>query len=535
MRTTTMWAAAAMAALGLAACSNSAPPSDKALDTDAIADQCLDVIDGVNLQTADVLEMQSALDGKLSSEALVERYLERIATFDRAGPKLNSVRVLAPDALEQARAADKARKHTPPGKLKGLAVLIKDNIGTTDMTTTAGSIALELNIPKSEATLTRKLRAAGAIVLGKANLSEFANWVSLTMPNGYSSLGGQVIAPYDFTADPSGSSTGPGVAGTMAFSSVAIGTETSGSIISPSTAHALVGVKPTVGLVSRAGIIPLSPSFDTAGPMTRNVIDAAAVLGVIAGADPADPATDKFAQSELKGVVPDYVAGLDAHALKGARLGVRTGDEGSTPLFDDALKVLQDQGAILVEIPDPVSYPIVGSSDLSLVELGAIFNEFKTSLNDYLATQAGPATPVHSLTDIILFNNDHPDQVKYGQDLLIASDAQSGVEQDPLMIAARIAAIAYAQNWIDTVMDANQLDAIIGADFTNISVTAAAGYPDVTVPMGFIQQEPHGLEFAGHAFSEQKLLSLAYAYEQATHLRKPATVINPNLRMTCPQ
>ena len=521
----------------LCACGNSASlGSVSAGRAGSGPEQCLQVVAGIDLQSATVPELQQALRaGTVTSEALTSAYLQRIATFDTAGSKLNSIRVLAPDAIEQARAADRERAAGVfTGPLQGLTIVLKDNVGTTDMTTTAGSIALELNIPKSEATITTKLRQAGAIVLGKVNLSEFANWVDPRMPSGYSSLGGQVIAPYDFAMSPLGSSSGSSVAATMAFSTLTIGTETSGSIISPSTVQSAVGVKPTLGLVSRAGIIPLAPSFDTSGPIVRNVTDAAILLGVIAGVDPKDPATQKFALSPLAGIVPDYVAHLSATALKGARLGVRSNDLGSSALFDAAVKVLTDRGAQIVQIPDPLSSTVASSSDISIAELGAIFNEFKFSLNNYLADEAGPDVPVHSLTDIILFNQQHTDKVKYGQTYLIVSDAQTGLDADPVALAAREIAIHGAQLWIDTMSDQFQLDAIIAPDFNNVSSTAAAGYPDVTVPMGYVGQTPHGLSFAGKAFTEQRLLALAYDYEQATKLRRPATVINPQLAKFCP-
>lgn len=515
-------------AAGISGCGLSLPGRVDKATPDAA--QCLQAIGGIDVQTSTAPQMQQALLGKqLSSEQLVNLYLERIATFDTAGSKLNAIRALAPTALDQARSADRSRT-AESGLLHGIPVLLKDNIGTTDMPTTAGSIALAGNIPKSEAFITQKLRAAGAIVLGKANLSEFANWVSRLMPNGYSSLGGQVISPYDFAADPLGSSTGSAVGGTMAYAAMAIGSETSGSIISPSQVHSMVGVKPTVGLVSRAGIIPLAPSFDTAGPITRNVTDAAILLGVIAGVDEHDPATQKFADSELHGAVPDYFAELSADALKGARLGVRATDVATDGLFADALAVLQQQGAEIVTLGDLNDYDFASS----LLELPAIFNEFKTSLNHYLATEAGPGLPAYTLTGIILYNAQHMDRVKYGQDLLIASDAQSGLQLDPASTAARIAAQTAAQRLIDSAIDNNQLDAIIAADSSNTGVTAAAGYPNITVPMGYVGQQAHGIAFAGKAFSEARLLALAYAYEQATQLRRPATELNPQLAAFCP-
>lgn len=496
----------------------------------AVADalSCDGALAGIDLQTATAPELQAALKaGRLSSERLVQQSLDRIAALDAAGPALNSVRALAPDALAQARAADARRARGESlGPLDGLPVLLKDNIGTTDLPTTAGSIALAGNIPKAEAFITRQLRAGGAIVLGKLNLSEFANWVSLNMPNGYSSLGGQVIAPYDYGADPLGSSTGSGVAGTMAFSTVTVGTETSGSIISPAYVHSLVGLKPTLGLVSRSGIIPLGHSFDTAGPMARTVTDAAALLMVIAGLDPADDASPRF-EAALGGQVPDYLGALSTTALQGARLGVRDFELTEDGLFGEALAVLRAEGAEIVEFTDS------DVANLSLLSLTTITNEFKWYLNDYLANEAGPGLPVSTLTDIILFNAQNTDKVKYGQDLLIASNATTGLALDPVYLASRTAAVTGSQTALDAALADNRLDAIVSSNSGNISVTASAGYPNVIVPMGYEGQAPQGLSFAGAPFSEARLLALAYDYEQASRKRLPPSALNPALRADC--
>ena len=529
----------AAAAVGLfAACAESQigalprpaePPSVPPV-IDALS--CGGAVGGINLQTATVVELQAALKaGTLSSERLVRQSLARIAAFDLRGdaaaPQLNSVRVLAPTALEQARAADARRARGESlGPLDGLPILLKDNVGTRDMPTTAGSITLALNIPKVEATLTQKLRAGGAIVLGKTNLSEFANWVSLNMPNGYSSLGGQVVAAYDYAADPLGSSTGSGVASTMAFATAAIGSETSGSIISPAIVHSLVGVKPTIGLVSRAGVIPLAHVFDTAGPMARTVTDAAALLGVVAGVDPLDDASPRFTAA-LGGVVPDYLAALKPDALQGVRLGVRDFDMTTEGLFGAALDVLRAQGAEIIE------YTEGDTANLSLLSIAVITNEFKWYLNKYLAEEAGPGLPVATLSDIILLNAQNMDTVQYGQDLLIASNAMTGLELDPVYLASRTAAVTGSQMALDTAINDNQLDAIVAPGSGNITATASAGYPNVTVPMGYEGQSPQGLSFAGAPFSEEKLLAYAYAYEQATKKRIPPTTLNPALAAYC--
>ena len=489
---------------------------------------CGGAVGGINLQTATVLQLQAALkNGQISSERLVQQSLDRIAAFDSSGPALNSIRALAPTALAQAREADARRaRGESKGPLDGLPILLKDNVGTRDMPTTAGSIALALNIPKVEATLTQKLRAGGAIVIGKTNLSEFANWVSLNMPNGYSSLGGQVIAAYDFAADPLGSSTGSGVASTMAFATAAIGSETSGSIISPAIVHSLVGLKPTIGLVSRAGVIPLAHVFDTAGPMARNVTDAAALLGVVAGLDPLDDASPRF-QAALGGVVPDYLAALSTTALQGVRLGVRDFDMTSEGPFGEALAVLKAQGAEIIE------YTESDAANLTLLSLAVITNEFKWYLNQYLANEAGPDLPVASLTDIIVLNAQNMDKVQYGQDLLIASDAMTGLALDPVYLASRTAAVTGGQTALDTAINDNQLDAIVAPGSGNITVTASAGYPNITVPMGYEGQTPLGLSFAGAPFTEAKLLAYAYDYEQATLKRVPPTLLNPALAAYC--
>lgn len=509
----------------LTACGSATPPS-LAAKADPLS--CGGALGEVDLQTADVQVLQAALAaGRISSERLVQQSLARIAALDAAGPRLNSVRALAPDALEQARAADARRARGESlGPLDGIPVLLKDNIGTTDMPTTAGSIALAGNIPKSEATITQRLRAAGAIVLGKTNLSEFANWVSLNMPNGYSSLGGQVIAPYDYAADPLGSSTGSGVAAAMAFATVTVGTETSGSIISPSYVHSLVGLKPTLGLVSRAGIIPLAPSFDTAGPMTRTVTDAAALLSVIAGVDARDAATERL-QAALGGVVPDYLAALSDTALQGARLGVRSTEVAGNVLFSAALDALRAEGAEIIE------YEEADTAQASILLLGVIPNEFKWHLNTYLRDEAGPGLPVATLTDIIVYNAGFPDEVQYGQDLLIASDAQTGLAVDPVYLAARTAAVTFSEDALETALTENNLDAIVAPNAGNVVLTAVAGYPNITVPMGYAGSAPQGLSFAGAPFSEARLLAFAYDYEQATRLRESPVFINPQLAADC--
>ncbi|MGQ0535217.1 MAG: amidase family protein [Methanobacteriota archaeon] len=506
------------ASVALSGCiSPEGPGVAPAAPTGGSAD-CLSVVDGLDLHHVTIPELARALaEGRTTSVRLVEAYVRRIGAYDTGGPAVNSVREVSATALAQAAALDAERAAGRiRGPLHGIPILLKDNVGTVDEPTTAGSIALETNVPPVDATLTARLRESGAVILGKAELSEFANWVSLNMPNGYSSLGGQVVNAYT-GGDPSGSSSGSGVAGSMALAAGTIGTETSGSILSPSDANSLVGVKPTLGLVSRRGVIPLAANFDTPGPMTRSVVDAALILGAIAGPDPEDAAT---AASE--GNVPaggDYASGLSADALEGVRLGYVEDDD---PLFGAALADLEGAGAVLVPIedPEPTTYA-------SFTEFGLIPNEFKFGINRYLAEEAGPGLPVKDLTEIILFNDQHRDKVKYGQDLLIASDSTPGL--GPLADASAAPVVASNRRIADDLFAADDLDALIGLHAPFTTVGAAAGYPTVIVPAGYKGRDPAGLSFFGPAWSEGRLLAYAYAYEQASMRRVPPTTVNPTL------
>jgi amidase len=392
------------------------------------------------------------------------------------------------------------------------------------MPTTAGSQALRGSVPLHDATITKKLEKAGAIILGKLNLSEFAGWVDLSMPPGYSSLGGQVVNPYNF-GDPSGSSAGSGVAGTMAFAAATVGTETSGSILSPSNANSLVGIKPTTGLVSRYGILPLAPSFDTAGPMARNVTDAAGLLTVLAGVDPKDPRT-----AEGEGKAIDFLQVLDTKALKGARLGYSPNDREDLSsehqkLFDRSLAVLEKQGATLVETDK-----LYGSSPGGLAEIAAIPNEFKASLNKYLQEETSEDLRVRTLSEIITYNDEHPEKMKYGQGLLEASDATAGSD-DPASQAQAQASIEAARAAIDGTLTADDLDAIVAPGPAYANVSAAAGYPTVIVPQGYTGQgrNPFGLSILSSAYTEPLLIGYAYDYEQATMFRRSPTSQNKTL------
>jgi len=486
---------------------------------------CVNSVVGLDLQTATIADAERAMAaGRVSSAQLVDAYLARIAAYDTAGPKLNAIRHLNPQAREQAEALDAERRagHVR-GPLHGIPVLLKDNYGTADEPTTAGSIALEDVVPKDDATVVRRLREAGAVVLGKANLSEFAGWVDLQMPAGYSSLGGQVVNANDPDYTPSGSSAGSGVAASMAFSGFAMGTETSGSILSPSDANGVVGVKTTLGLVSRFGILPLAPDFDVPGPMTRSVTDAAIVLGAIAGPDEHDPATADAASHIPPG--GDYSPALSTGALKGARLAYSQDaydslDDEHRALFDAGIDRLRRLGATVVAVES------MRAESSGLAEIGAIPNEFKASLNAYLADQM-PGAQVHSLSEIIAFNSQHPDRVKYGQGLLQASDATPGREE--LFAPQAEPSRASARQTIDAALTEGEADAIITPGNAHANIGAAAGYPTVIEPLGYTDggKRPFGLGFLGPAFSEPKLLGFAYAYEQDAHARVAPDVVNP--------
>ena len=492
---------------------------------------------GIDLQTATIPQLEAAMaSGRLTSRQLTQAYLDRIAFFDHGCVKVNAVRTLTDDALAQADAADAVRRagHTEP--LLGIPIMLKDNIDTTDADTTAGSIALAGNRPPHDAALTSQLRAAGAVILAKTNLSEFANWVSLTMPNGFSSLGGQVVNPYTL-GDPSGSSSGSGAGGTLAYAAATFGTETSGSVLSPSAANSMVGIKPTVGVVSRNGIIPLAHSYDTAGPIARDVTDAAVLLTAVSGHDPNDSIFLRAA-----GAPPpahDYTVSLNPTALKGARIGYSLSDVSAMSadaqvVFNRALADMTAQGATLIPF-DTLSNSSIGG----LTELGGIPSEFKFGIKDYLANEAGPAGPkgrpvlvTDDLTGVVVYNQQNSSRIPYGQDLLIGSDTTTGATLDDPSSAATIEA---ARANIDTAFSQNDITAYVGANADYANIGAAAGYPSVDVPIGYTSRgtTPMGMQILGQAWTEPTLIGFAYSYEQATHRRVPATAVNPALT-SCP-
>ncbi len=461
-----------------------------------------------------VQQLQQQLkSGEITSEMLTQHYLERIARVD-AG-KLNSVRQTNPDAVLIARSLDNERSSgATRGALHGIPVLVKDNIATADsIETTAGSLTLRGCIARDDAFLVTKLREAGAVILGKANMTEWANFISTDMPNGYSSLGGQVKNPYG-EFDVGGSSSGSGASIAADLAVVAVGTETSGSILSPAVSNSLVGIKPTVGLVSRRGIIPIAASQDTAGPMTRCVADAAVLLGVLAGRDPQDSAT-KGSRRET-----DYTKFLEQDGLRGARIGVPrahywdnvTPDQ--RPILETALVALQDCGATLIDADIPTAKAVSDAGYAVLVY------EFKRDLNKYLRSLERPYP--QSLLEVIRANEaSFATHLRYGQTLLLASQAASGTRSKYYQ-HSRAEDIRLAKlEGIDAVMGQHKLDAIFMPMYWGAQIGAKAGYPTITVPAGYdANGQPVGISLLGSAYSEGKLIQYGYAFEQATQARK---------------
>ncbi|MFN8094320.1 MAG: amidase [Vicinamibacteria bacterium] len=487
------------------------------------------------LEEATVADLQKRMaSGALTSRRIVEAYLGRIEALDRRGPSLGSVIETNPDALSIADALDAERRAKGPrGPLHGVPVLLKDNIDTADKTTTtAGSLALEGSRPAQDAPLARRLREAGAVLLGKANLSEWANFRSTRSVSGWSGRGGQCRNPYALDRNPSGSSSGSGAAVAANLVALAVGTETDGSIVSPSNNCGVVGIKPTVGLVSRAGVVPISESQDTAGPMARTVADAAALLTALAGPDPRDRATAEAAKHAA-----DYTRFLDAEGLRGARIGVARNMAGFHPdtdaLFEGALAELKRRGA---EVVDPADVPNV--KELNEPEYQVMLFEFKAGLDAYLGA-LGPRARVRSLADAIAFNerNKGREMPYFGQEIFVKA-----AEMGPLTSPAYREALEKCRRLsrgegIDAVMDKHRLDALVaptgapawvidpvsGDHFVggNSTPAAVAGYPTVTVPMGLVFGLPVGLSFIGRAWSEPVLVRVAFAFEQATRHRRP--------------
>jgi amidase len=488
---------------------------------------------GLNLETATVADLRPLLDSaELTSETLTAAYLERIEALSNQSPAVNAVRMVNPLALEEARAADQMlksylRSGKPYSPLLGIPVLIKDNIDATPMPTTAGSVALAHSYPGVDAPLVRQLRAAGAVIIAKGNLTEFANYLTNGMPGGYSSLGGQVINAYDASQTPSGSSAGPGVGASVGLATLTIGTETSGSILGPSAANSDVGIKPTTGLVARTGIVPIAASQDTAGPIVKSVADAAALLTVICGKDPLDSFT---ADNPLVG--HDFTKDLNKNALPGARIGVvasqvpAAGTDDLT-LWDAATAVLTQLGATLVPVTLDTSSSIPGGSTV-------LSYEFKRDLNIYLSRLPGGA-PMKTLADIIAYNDAHPQvALKFGQVLALASQAMDitpGSADTVKYLADRAQDLADSKGRIDALMSASNLTALLFANSGSASIGAKADYPSISIPAGYqaSNRRPFNIALLGQAWSEPTLIGYAYAYEQATLLHQPPSAINPTL------
>ncbi len=489
---------------------------------------------GFELEEVSIGELAASMaSAQRTARSVTEAYLARIAEVDRQGPTLRSVIETNPDALDIADELDRERADgRVRSPLHGVPILVKDNIDTADrMTTTAGSLALSGSIPAEDSNVAQRLREAGVVLLGKANLSEWANFRSTRSSSGWSARGGQCRNPYALDRNPCGSSSGSGAAVSANLAAAAIGTETDGSIVCPSTANGIVGIKPTVGLVSRAGIVPISETQDTAGPMARSVRDAALLLGAIAGPDPRDPAT---APSETRGL-SDYTPFLDADGLRGARIGVQRSvfgfHEAVDRLMEETLAVLRDRGAVIV---DPID--LAASGALRRAETEVLFYEFKAGLNAYLSNLRNP--PIRSLSELIAFNerNAAEELAYFGQERLLVAESKGPLSSAEYREAHAVARRLSRAAGIDRVMDGGNLDAILAptggpawvTDLVNgdhfggssSQFAAAAGYPNVTVPAGFVHGLPVGVSFFGRAWSEPTLIRIAYALEQATRRRR---------------
>jgi amidase len=490
-----------------------------------------------------IADLQAGMaSGKYSARSITEKYLARIEEIDKQGPALNSVIEVNPEAMAIADALDKERKENHlRGPMHGIPVLIKDNIDTADsMQTTAGSLALLGSKPTRDSFVAQKLRESGAVILGKTNLSEWANIRSSHSSSGWSGRGGQTVNPYALDRNPCGSSSGSGAATAASLCAVAVGSETDGSVVCPASANGLVGIKPTLGLISRAGIIPIAHSQDTAGPMARSVRDAAILLSSLGGVDPRDNATSA---SQGKAAA-DYTKFLDPHGLRGARIGVARKYFGSNDAQDQLMNNLIDamkrQGA---EIIDPADLPTHGKFDDT--EFLVLLYELKADLNAYLA--ARPGAP-GSLRDVIDFNDRNRDKEMpyFGQDIFIKAEAKGPLTSKEYTDALEANHRLSRSEGIDAVMDQFHLDAIMAptagpawlTDFANgdhavggsSNAAAVAGYPDITVPAGFVFGLPVGISFFGRAWSEPTLLKIAYGFEQTIQARRPPRFL-PTLKL----
>ncbi len=492
---------------------------------------------GVDIVEADIATLQAAMQsGETTSVALVRAYLARIRAIDKTGPRINAVIELNPDAIAIARALDRERKlGKTRGPLHGIPVLIKDNIATLDaMETTAGSLALIGAKAPRDAFIVTRLREAGSVILGKTNLSEWANFRSTRSTSGWSSRGGLTRNPYALDRNSSGSSSGSGAAIAASLAAIAVGTETDGSIVSPAQANGIVGIKPTLGLISRDGVVPIAHSQDTAGPMTRTVADAAALLSVLAGSDARDAATN-----EASSQATDYTQFLDRDGLKGKRIGVVRSQFGgkndlASAVVEKALAVLKAQGATLVELPELPNASKYGQSEYEV-----LLYEFKADMAAYLAEFA-PNLPIRSLADIMAFNDKNRDRVMpyFAQEHMARATAKGDLNSKEYLDALANNRKLSREEGIDKALVDNNLDALVApsgspawlTDFIRgdnsgggfSSAAAVAGYPHITVPAGFVCGLPVGISFVSTAWSERKLIAMAYAFEQATqHRRTP--------------
>jgi amidase len=492
----------------------------------------------IDLIELDIETIQKGLkERKFNSVMLVKAYIDRINKIDKNGPRLNSVIYINPKAVEAARVADLERLANPArGPLHGIPILLKDNIDTYDMPTTAGSRALENSYPLSDSYLVTKLKEAGAIILGKTNLSEWANFRGNLSSSGWSGLGGQTLNPYDITRSPCGSSAGSGVAIAANLAVLAIGTETNGSIICPSTSNGLVGIKPTVGLISRSGVIPISETQDTPGPMARTVRDAAIALGAMVGVDSKDSKTQK----SIGNFYTDYTPFLKSNGLKGKRIGLLKGTFNVNYKVDElmnrAVAFMKAQGAEIVEIEK------ISQTNQSNNSFEVMLFEYKEGLNNYFKS-LGPNAKIKNLKELIDFNEKDPVELLHHNQAYLKLANEKGDLNSAEYLKALKEMLKYSgEEGIDKVMDDNKLDAIIapsggpapkidlvngsgGSGPSSSSFAAHSGYPNITVPMGFIEGLPVGISFFGKAWSEPKLLEIAYSYEQGTKFRKA-----PNLK-----
>lgn len=516
-------AAAALAALALTACA--ADPESEGPAGQTYAQHPVEEELELDLTTAGLAEISQALaEGDASSEQLVEAYTERIETLDRGGPALNSVRLLNPEAAEEAAARDEEREDGElRGPLHGVPILLKDTIDVAGLPTTAGSVALAESVPDQDAELVAALREAGAVILGKTNLSEFAYFMSPDAPSGYSSLGGQVLNPYDAAQPPSGSSSGSAVAAAAALAAGTVGTETSGSILLPAQANSVVGHKPTGGLISQEGMLPVSATQDTAGPMTRTVEDAALLAAAMTDAEAQlspEELADAVGGASLEGVRLGYVPTQEQPEQD--QQGAPQEEDHMPPAYEQALEVLEAQGAELAEL-DPLE--TTDAEEILLPELSR-------DLDEYLAGLPEDA-PMGSLEEIIAYNRENPETaLKFGQDLL--EEAAEIDLEDPDQLAAyeadREQGLEESRAAIDEMLEQEDLDAIV-SDGATIAVGARAAYPSVSVPSGYHEPgaQPASLIFMGTAFSDAELLSYAHAYEQAAQVWQPPAEANPSL------